>query len=126
MPSKKDTGTKKIDPRALASITTGVCLIDFSKVREAFDHVLGRVTYTHELPGAKKEATAYILAQYPDMPTEPPEDWQALARDLVKRYGPAVVVTKGNTVRTMSPVETAALLFDGPIVEIVRRPPGCR
>lgn len=110
--------TKIFDPRALASITTGILLLDgFGKVHEAIEHVLGRSLWTHELPGASKEASAAVLAQFPDMPTEC-ADWRVVGDAVIDRYGAEVAVRRGSTERTVSPLATARMVLDD-VVEII-------
>lgn len=98
---------KKIDPRALGSITTGVLLLDgFSNVHEAITHVLGREVYTHELPSLRKEASAAVLRQFPDMPTSISGGWKETAASITERFGTLVDVEKGHTVRTDNQIDT--------------------
>lgn len=109
------TETKNFDPRAVASVTTGVLLLqDFGQVHECVTWVLGREVWTHELPGCAKETTVAILAQYPDMPTTCADDWKETAADVMERYGASIPLAKGSTERTMSPVATLAMLVDDP------------
>lgn len=104
--------TKAIDPRALGSITTGILLLDdFGKVHEAIIHVLGREVWTHELPSVSAEATAAVLRQFPDMPTDVGGDWKATATAITSKFGALVDVEQGHTKRTAGPVETLVAIM---------------
>ncbi len=99
---------QKIDPVALASITTGIMMTDeFHLIHEAIEWIMGRLIWTHELRDVADEATALILRQFPDMPVGEPEDWKACRETVRASYGELVEVNRGSTIRTQSPVSTA-------------------
>ena len=88
--------TKQIDPAALAGITTGILMTDFSAVHEAAEQVMGHPVWTHQFPALAEQMRDAVLAQFPDMPTEAPDGWEA-CRDAVRaRYGKAVAVRRGD------------------------------
>lgn len=90
------TETKSLDPVALAGLTTGVLLSDFSAMHEAAEHVMGHPVWTHQFSTLRDKIQAAVLAQFPDMPTSvEPIGWKA-TRDAVRaRYGETVEVRKG-------------------------------
>jgi len=99
---------KKIDPRALGSITTGVLLVEgFGAVHEAITHVLGREVWTHELPSVSDEARAAVLRQFPEMPTNVERSWSETAAAILAKYGATVEVETGSTHRMVDPFTTA-------------------
>lgn len=110
---------KMLSSLALASITTGISMVDnFGEVAEAISHVVGYDLWTHELPGAAKDAKAAVLRQYPDMPAEEPEDWRLCAADVIERYGTKLPVEKGMLVRGLSPLASLRMLTDAEIIPI--------
>jgi hypothetical protein len=107
--------TKPLDPCALASLTTGTMLCDsFSAVHEAAEWMLGHPVWTHEFVDAEIQAAmiSAVTAQFPDMPVEKPDDWQALRAELRARYGDAVLVTRGTRARDRNPVRTLSDVLD--------------
>lgn len=100
--------TKQIRTLILGSITCDRSLCDcaFSDIHEAMNHVLGHPIWTHELSYFADQAKEQIIAQFPDMPTEPPDDWRVCALDLIARYGETVPVRRGNLERQSGPLET--------------------
>lgn len=101
--------TKMLDPAALAGLTTGVLLTDFSALHEAAEQVTGHQIWTHEF-GSKETSEALreaVLAQFPDMPiTIGPEGWE-YTRDSVRlAFGGTVEVAQGTAARASNPVET--------------------
>lgn len=90
--------TKSFDPCALAGLTTGTVLTNFSDMHEAAEFVMGCPIWTHQFPVMLPRIRAAILAQHPELPTKTadgPEGWKA-TRDAVRaRYGEAVEVRKG-------------------------------
>ena len=99
---------KNFDPRAIASITTGVLLIeDFPQVHAAIEHIAGYPVWTHELPRVSREVCVpAILAIYPDMPLEMPDDWKVCADGLLERYGVSIQMPEGSAARTEDPIST--------------------
>ncbi len=88
---------KHLDPAALAGLTTGVLMTDFSALHEAAEHVLGAPVFTHQFPVLMDKIAACVLTQFPEMPkTVEPAGWEA-TRDAVRaRYGQTVEVRKGS------------------------------
>lgn len=102
--------TRDFDPRIIGSITTGVVLIEgFGQVHEAMEFVMGRPIWTHEIPGESAEMRRLVLEQVPDMPTELTGTWQETAQALLDRYGAAISIRKGETVRTKDPLQTLSV-----------------
>lgn len=88
--------TKSIDPAALAGLTTGILMTDFSAFHEAAEHVMGHPIWTHQFPVLHEKIKGAVLRQFPDMPTEVGGDGWEATRDAVReRYGSAVEVQKG-------------------------------
>ncbi|WP_343609296.1 hypothetical protein [Novosphingobium sp.] len=106
---------KRLDPLALASLTTGVVLCNegFGPVSEAAEWVLGYPVYTHEfIVTATKDAIKQgILAQFPAMPTVLSTDWQTLAGQVRADFGDWVEVRRGTASRDQSPIESLAAIF---------------
>ncbi|SCM71602.1 hypothetical protein KL86PLE_100281 [uncultured Pleomorphomonas sp.] len=99
--------TRDFDPRIIGSITTGVLLLeDFGQVHEAMEFVMGRPIWTHEIPSESAEMKRLVLEQVPDMPTQISGSWQETAQALLDRYGAAISIKKGETVRTKDPLQT--------------------
>lgn len=102
--------TKQIDPAALATLTTGIVMVEsFSAVHEAAEWLLGHPVWTHEfvVPEIKRALIDEVLRQFPDMPTEKPEDWATCRLSLHSTYGDTVAVKKGKRERTVDPVTSA-------------------
>lgn len=101
---------KLFDPAALASITTGILLVEsFSKMAEAAEWLLGHPIWTHEYPALSDKLRAAVLTQFPDMPANKEEarvDWRKLAEDVRVRYGAHVSVKRGNSQREADPITT--------------------
>ena len=111
--------TKSIDPRALASITTGISLLEnFSEVAAAISHVIGYPVWTHELPMVAKDASAAVLRQFPEMPTDDSGDWRKCAADVLERYGKKVKVERGMMVRGLAPEASLRMVTDAEIIPI--------
>jgi len=89
--------TKQFDPAALASITTGTLMVDFLVMHEAIEHVAGRPIMTHQLASRElcDKLKAMVLAQFPEMPTDAPDDWKACRHEVTVKYGKFVTVKKG-------------------------------
>jgi hypothetical protein len=105
--------TRDFDPRIIGSITTGVLLIEgFSLVHEAMEFVMGRPIWTHEIRRETDEARRLVLEQHPDMPIEISGSWQETAQALLDRYGAAISIKKGETVRTKDPLQTLSDALD--------------
>lgn len=109
---------KSIDPRALASITTTTTLIEFAKVHEAIEHIVGYDVFTHEILVVIKDVQAAVLRQFPDMPTDDGGDWQKCAAAVLERYGPTVEVERGMMVRGLPPEASLRMITDAPIIPI--------
>lgn len=98
---------KQIDPLALASITTGIALVEgFRGVAEAFEHVMGHPVWTHEMPMFADRAKHLILAQFPNMPVDVGADFRDCMAMVRKRFGETVSVARGSDVRAADPVTT--------------------
>lgn len=97
---------KDIDPAALASITTGILMADFSAVHEAAEWLIGHPVWTHELPALADRLASLAIAQFPDLPTSVETTWQD-TRDAVRiHYGDTVTVERGADQRISDPVTT--------------------
>lgn len=103
---------KHIDPRVLGSITSGILLIDdFSKVHEAIEWVIGHPVWTHELPRFRERSSELVRAQVQGLPHGEVADWRETADFLLKKFGFAVPVQRGNDVRGQHPVDTLLSLM---------------
>lgn len=106
---------KFFDACVLASITSGVLLVNqFGLVHEAMEHIAGHPVWTHELPGYSRACTSSLTALYPWLPTSPPADWQALAKNLARNHPVPLPVPRGTGTRDRDPVST--------LVEIIGQP----
>ena len=78
-------------------------------VHEAAEWLLGHPVWTHEfiIPEIKQALIDEVLRQFPDMPTEKPEDWATCRLSLHSAYGDTVAVERGNRERTVDPVTSA-------------------
>lgn len=94
---------KAIDPAALATLTTGTVLVDFSQVHEAAEWLMGHSIWTHQLPALADEIKAAALSQFPGLPTVAPDDWRA-CRDAVRAQYGATVLTKQGANDPISPL----------------------
>jgi len=84
---------KCIDPAALASLTTGVLLVDFSTVHEAAEWVMSRPIWTHQFPSMFDEIKSAVLLRFPNMPIEiPSSGWERCRDDIRDHYGLTVNV----------------------------------
>lgn len=102
-----DDNVKYFDARVLASITTGVLLLEpFSLVHEAIEHIAGHPVWTHELPSYSRAITPSLMALYPWLPTSQPDDWEALAADLAWNYPNPLPARGGTGVRERDPIST--------------------
>lgn len=105
--------TKQIDPAALASITDGRLLCDFSTMHEAVEHIAGHPVWTHELADRDfaNHLRDLVLKQFPEMPLRTETHWEKVRDDVRARYGSTVAVQRGAETRTESPVHSAARLM---------------
>ncbi len=103
-----DPETKQFDPLALASISTGIMLMEngFSAIHEAAEWLLGHPVWTHELPDCWPRMRKCVLEQFPDMPVEKPADFRKLAAEIKARYGDKVEVKRGTYERSAGPIDT--------------------
>lgn len=122
------TETKSFDPAILASITTGIMLVEhgFSSMHEAAEWIMGHPVWTHEFADKAlwDRMGAAVLAQFPEMPVNKDDakvDWQKVADDVRARYGENVSVTRGSSERTTDPITTLidAIGPDKPVIAIV-------
>ena len=103
---------KHIDPAALAGITTGTLMTDFSALHEAAEHVMGHPIWTHQFPTLLPKIADAVLAQFPEMPISLDGTTWEQARDEVRlRHGATVLVRKGSG-EAVHPLDPAA--FPGP------------
>lgn len=90
------TNMKQIDPAALAGITTGILMTDFSALHEAAEHVMGCPIWTHQFPLMWPKISEAVRAQFPDMPADLGDrPWEAVRDDVRARYGETVEVRRG-------------------------------
>jgi|SRR5215204_1050230 len=88
---------KHIDPAALACLTTGILLTDFSRLHEAAEWVLGHPVWTHQFPSIADKMRDAVLAQFPDMPTTiDGSQWETIRDNVRKKYGTLVAVKRGD------------------------------
>lgn len=105
--------TKDFDPAVLGAFTTGVLMTEFSPVHEAAEWLMGHPIWTHEFPRLSDKMKAAALAQYPDLPTEVAEGWEATRDAIRARYGETVSVVQGDETRTVDPLMTARQALNG-------------
>ncbi|WP_084398322.1 DUF7736 domain-containing protein [Henriciella aquimarina] len=112
--------TKEFPTLQIASAITGIGLCEgmkYSDMQVAFDHILGRPVWTHELGhGATTEKVRELgFAQFPDMPAreEAQADWKAAAAKALAAYGETVTVRRGQDVREADPISTAIEMRSG-------------
>ena len=105
--STTDNSVKYFDARVLASITSGVLMIEpFSLVHEAIEHLAGHPVWTHELPSYSLAITPSLMVLYPWLPTNQLENWEALAAELAMDYPSPLPVRGVAMVREHDPIST--------------------
>lgn len=107
------TETKDFPTAIMASITTGVLLVDggFSQMHEAAEWLMGHPIWTHHF--ASKELCGEMrrtaLEQCPGLPTEKdnigPDTWREFAAKLERELGPTVKIRKGSGLTAMLPTD---------------------
>lgn len=124
--------TKTFDTPTLASITTGVLLVQpFSKVHEACEWLLGHPVWTHELGSDKTvdRIKAALVAQFPefgeiDADGIGKDNWAPFAYELIERLGPSREVRRGSDERTAGPIETLRELRPDASIAVLLREGG--
>lgn len=101
--------TKEFDPAILASITTGILMVQpFSAMCEAAEWIAGHPIWTHEYPSMSDRLKHAVLEQFPDMPTNAtPENWETVRDAVREQYGETIPVAKGSGERDKGPIATA-------------------
>lgn len=100
---------KGFDPAAIASLTTGVALVEINKIHEAAEWVMGHPIWTHEFASKElwTDMRQRILAVLPNMPTEEPgDDWPRLVEAVRQHFGEVVMIPKGDAKRKADPLTT--------------------
>lgn len=109
-----ETTLKTFDTPTLASIATGVLLVQpFSKVHEACEWLLGHPVWTHEL-GSKatvERIKAALVAQFPEFGTIDAanvgkDNWAPFAYELIENLGPSREIARGSQEREADPITT--------------------
>lgn len=100
---------KMIDPAALASLTTGVLMVDFSTMHEAAEHILGHQIWTHEFVFQADDLKRSVLKQFPNMPTSVDSSWEQVRDDVRSKYGDKTEVLSGSANRVAGPAVTAEM-----------------
>jgi hypothetical protein len=107
-----NTQTKDFDPAVLASLTSGIVLVEegFSPIHEAAEWVLGHPVWTHHFADKAlwERMAAALLAQLPDLPTDKTDvqgRWQDVRDQMRARYGERVSVRRGRGESAPSPFD---------------------
>lgn len=117
--------SKSFSTAALASITTGRLLCDFSDMHEAIEYLMGHPVWTHELASESlfKLMSMKLREQHPGLPAEDDcndTNWQQFRDQLVAKLGSTLTITKGEEVRAADPLTTARAMLgpDKPIIAL--------
>lgn len=89
------TEIKQIDPAALAGITTGILLTDWSDLHEAAEWIIGHPIWTHQFLALSGKLSEAVLAQFPGMPTKVEHTWETCRDHVRTKYGATVAVRQG-------------------------------
>lgn len=118
--------TKTFDVPTLASITTGVLLVQpFSKVHEACEWLLGHPVWTHELGNRATvdRIKATLLKQFPELDVDATnvgkDNWAPFAYELIQKFGPSREVEQGTDEREADPLTTLKQMIPGASVVVV-------
>jgi hypothetical protein len=106
--------TKAFDIRIIASITSGVLLVqDFSLVHEAIEWLAGYPVWTHELPAVCRRLAPELAERFPALPAseEAVGKWEECALHLLAKYPDKIELSKGSGKRERGPIETASAIL---------------
>lgn len=100
------TEIKSFDPAALASLTTGILMVEFSAMAEVAEYIMGHGIFTHQYPSLEGKLKEKVLEQFPEMPSDlGGASWETIRDRVHEKYGKAVEVKKGNE-EEISPFDT--------------------
>lgn len=108
----------------ILSMTTGILMCDFGDMHLASEWVLGHSIWTHEfaMPELWDSIKKSVFDQHPDLKDIDAkhvgkDNWKQFADQMKEKYGSTRILMKGTNERTVSPLETAAMLMPGkPII----------
>lgn len=96
---------------AIASISSGILLCQFSEMHKAAEFLMGHSICTHHFANKElwEDMQKTVLAQHPDMPTS----MEGVTREnvnehiarLEERFGPKVAITQGSGLTAMLPTD---------------------
>ena len=100
---------KDISTRAMASVSTGVLLCNFSEMAEAVEWLLGHPIWTHQYPALADDMKRRALEECPALPTEAAgvdaSNWQQFAEAVEISIGKTVSVRKGGGLTALLPTD---------------------
>lgn len=113
-PTPPPPGTKKsFSPLTLASLTTGIVMIEWGKVAEVAEWLVGHPIWTHEYLALTDELKRLALEQYPALTVDVGDSWEVCRDRVLAHFGETVEVARGGGVRTETPIATAVRALGG-------------
>lgn len=106
------TETREFPTAAIASLSSGTLLCDFSKMHEAAEFLMGHPIWTHQFASKElwNEMKATVAEQCPGMPMSEidgvtKENYLAKVKELEAEFGPTVTIRKGGGLTAMLPTD---------------------
>lgn len=105
------TETREFPTLAIASLSSGVLLCDFSAMHEAAEYLMGHPIWTRHFAAEQLQSDMRraIADQCPGMPTEiegvTRENYREHAAAIEARFGKTVKIKKGSGLTAMLPME---------------------
>lgn len=103
--------TREFPTAAIASLSTGIVLCDFSKMQEAAEFLMGHPIWTHHFADAdlNREMKAAIAQQFPGMPTKiegvTKENYREKLAEIEREVGTTITIRKGGGLTAMLPTD---------------------
>ena len=105
------TETREFSTAAIASLSTGILLCDFSTMHEAAEYLMGHPIWTHHFAdkGLWSKMQQAVLAQCPGIPTNiedtTKDNYLDKLAEIEKVFGKTITLQKGDGGTAMSPFD---------------------
>lgn len=104
--------TKEFPTAALASITTGVLLCDFSTMHKAAEFLMGHPIWTHHFADKElwKLMRATAITQHPNLPVEigqhiTKDNYLSYVAEIEGAFGKTLTIKRGSALTAMLPTD---------------------
>lgn len=121
-PVRIEQESKSFPTAALASLSSGTSLINFSEIHQAAEYLMGHPIWTHHFASKDlwSRMSKTLLAQHPQLPTKlegvTRETYREHLAELEGRLGKELTIKRGDGSTAMSPLD--GIPSDKPVIVV--------